>query len=106
MDFLLTNHCMIRSDIHDTTTTQGRTAKDPHGWHGTFAFKDSSQVQQEIHITTHGYTLGKDSFTLAMAMHTPEKADSTLRKNGREVWPDEADLEVYEHSNVGYSHLP
>ncbi|KAF2850917.1 hypothetical protein T440DRAFT_423722 [Plenodomus tracheiphilus IPT5] len=96
---------LIRADIHDTTTINGKRQKDPHGWHGTFAFKDSQQVQREFHIATHGYTNGKEDFTLKEATHTPEKKDATPRRGGKVVWPEEGELEEFEDSPIAYSHL-
>ncbi|KXX76394.1 hypothetical protein MMYC01_207304 [Madurella mycetomatis] len=44
---------LIRADIHDTTTFNGKYGKDPNGWHGTFAFKDNDQIRKEVtlHLT-------------------------------------------------------
>lgn len=78
--------------------------KDPNGWHGTFAFKDSQQVLHEFHVASHGYTDGKEDFALREATHTPEKKDSTQRRGGKVVWPEEDELEEYEDSPIAYSH--
>lgn len=94
-----------RADIHDTTTINGKHTKDPYGWHGTFAFKDSEQAGRKFHVATHGYTDGKEDFTLKEASHSQEKKDSTMRRGGKAVWPDEDELEEYEDSPVAYSHL-
>ncbi|KAK2801135.1 hypothetical protein FQN50_007864 [Emmonsiellopsis sp. PD_5] len=51
---------LVRSDVHDTTTVEGRHAKDPKGWHCTFAFKADDQAEKEFHVASHGYTNGKD----------------------------------------------
>lgn len=80
--------------------------KDPKGWHGTFAFKDDHQVQQELHVASHGYTNGKEEFVLKEATHSSLKKDSTQRRGGKAVWPDEDELEEYEDTPIGYSHLP
>ena len=95
-----------RANIHDTTTFNGKRVKDPNGWHGTFAFKDSQQAQQEFHVASHGYTNGKEDFCLKEATHTPEKKDSTSRREGKVVGPDEDELKEYEGSPITYSHLP
>ncbi|WQF81933.1 hypothetical protein CDEST_06947 [Colletotrichum destructivum] len=95
-----------RADIHDTTTLNGRRVKDPNGWHGTFAFKDNDQVHREFHVATHGYTNGKEDFTLKGASHSSEKKDSSMRRGGKVVWPEEDELEEYEDSPIAYSHLP
>jgi len=104
MYWLITAMCR-RADIHDTTTINGKRQKDPHGWHGTFAFKDSQQVQREFHIATHGYTEGKENLVLKDATHTAEKKDSTPRRGGRVVWPNEEELEEFVDSPIAYSHL-
>lgn len=80
--------------------------KDPNGWHGTFAFKNKEQVEREYHVATHGYTGGKEDFILKEATHTPEKQDSTPRRGGKVVWPNEDDLEEFVDSPIAYSHLP
>ena len=92
--------------MHDTTTVNGRHVKDPNGWHGTFAFKDSQQVSQEFHVATHGYTSGKEDFTLKHATHSPEKRDGTQKRGGKAVWPGEDQLEEYVDSPIAYSHIP
>ncbi|KAE8356758.1 hypothetical protein BDV28DRAFT_154436 [Aspergillus coremiiformis] len=99
---------LIRSDMHDTTTIEGKRVKDPKGWHGTFAFKPHNQVEREFHITSHGYTDGKEDFVLKEATHAPEKMDSTPRggkDSGKVVWPAEDLLEEYVNSPIAYSHL-
>lgn len=100
---------IARADIHDTTTILGRHQKDPQGWHGTFAYKDASNVIRELHESAHGYTTGKDDFTLKEATATLAKKDSTPRggpKSGKIVWPVEADLVEYHDGPIAYSHLP
>ncbi|KAK2005683.1 hypothetical protein LZ32DRAFT_596750 [Colletotrichum eremochloae] len=97
---------LIRADIHDTTTINGKHDKDPNGWHGTFAFKDDEQVKEKIHVASHGYVNGKEDFILKEATHSAEKNDSIQRRGGKVVWPDEDELEEYEYSPIGYSHIP
>ncbi|KAI1423174.1 hypothetical protein F5Y12DRAFT_716536 [Xylaria sp. FL1777] len=96
---------LIRADIHDTTTINGTYTKDLSGWHGTFAFKDSHQVQRSFHVTTHGYTNGKEDFALKEVTHSMEKKDSSSRRRGKVVWPEEYELEEYKDSPIAYSHL-
>ncbi|THC97155.1 hypothetical protein EYZ11_003370 [Aspergillus tanneri] len=89
---------LICSDVRDTTTIEGKHAKDPKGWHGTFAFKTDNQVEREFHVATHGYTSGKENFVLKEATHTPEQQDKTPRggrRSGKVVWPAEDLLEEY-----------
>lgn len=100
---------LIRSELHNTTTVDGRHVKDPRGWQGTFAYKDDDQVHREFHIASHGYTNGKEEFTLSEATHTPEKADKTPRggkRSGKIVWPADEQLEEYVDSPIAYSYLP
>ncbi|KAL2369196.1 hypothetical protein RJ035_005401 [Blastomyces gilchristii] len=100
---------LIQSDMHDTTTVEGKHVKDPKGWHGTFAFKADDQVEREFHVASHGYTNDKEDFVLNEATHTPEKEDKTPRGgrgSGKIVWPAEDLLEEYVDSPIGYSHLP
>ncbi|KAK2758833.1 hypothetical protein FQN54_003525 [Arachnomyces sp. PD_36] len=101
---------LIRSDVHDTTTIDGKRGKDPKGWHATFAYKDSDLVEREFHVASHGYTDGKEKFTLTDATHAPEKKDNTPRggkKSGKVVWPDKKGaLEEYVNNPIAYSHLP
>lgn len=102
------NELSISSDMHNTTTNNGRHVVDPQGWHGTFAFKASDQLLREYHVASHGYTNGKEDFALKEATHTSEKADSTRRggpRSDKVVWPPEEFLEEYEDSPIGYSHL-
>ena len=102
------NQIRNRSDVHETTTMDGKRVKDPKGWHGTFAYKDNVQMDREFHVASHGYTDGKENFTLTESTHTPEKSDSTPRggkKSGKVVWPV-GKLEEYVNSPIAYSHLP
>ncbi|KAJ0422997.1 hypothetical protein BJY00DRAFT_310596 [Aspergillus carlsbadensis] len=111
---------LIRSDIHENTIKNGQYVKDPGGWHGTFAFKDSDQVDRSFHVASHGYTNGREDFALAKATHDPEKSDQTPRgvrrsqnnksDGGKEpekvVWPEERFLVEYVDSPIGHCHLP
>ncbi|EER42741.1 conserved hypothetical protein [Histoplasma capsulatum var. duboisii H88] len=100
---------LIQSDLHNTTTVEGKHVEDPKGWHGTFAFKADDQVEREFHVASHGYTNDKEDFILNEATHTPEKEDRTPRGgrgSGKVVWPAEDLLEEYVDSPIGYSHLP
>ncbi|PYI30887.1 hypothetical protein BP00DRAFT_475895 [Aspergillus indologenus CBS 114.80] len=100
---------LIRSELHKTTSMGGKHVEDPKGWHGTFAFKNNDQMERSFHVTSHGYTNGKEDFVLRDATHTPEKWDGTPRggkNSGKVVWPPEEDLEEYLDSPIAYSHLP
>ncbi|OJD23310.1 hypothetical protein ACJ73_05334 [Blastomyces percursus] len=50
---------LIRSDMHDTTTVEGKHVKDPKGWHGTFALKADDQVELEFHVASIGTRMTK-----------------------------------------------
>ena len=87
----------------------GKRVKDPKGWHGTFAYKDNVQMDREFHVVSHGYTDGKENFTLMESTHAPEKSDSTPwggKKSRKVVWPVKGKLEEYVNSPIAYSHLP
>lgn len=45
-------------------------------------------------------------FTLKHATHSSEKKDSTPKRGGKAVWPDEDQLEEYVDSPIAYSHIP
>jgi len=80
--------------------------QDPKGWHGTFAYKDDRQVETGFHVTTHGYTAGRDDFVLKMAKDTPEKEDKFLKgSNDQPVWPAESQLEEFIYSPIAHSHV-
>jgi hypothetical protein len=96
----------IRSDLHDTTSVNGVWQKDPDGYHCTLAFKDGSQVERDFHVASHGYTAGKEDFTLRKATHTQEKKDTTKRRGDKVVWPPEHRLEEWQDSPIAYSHVP
>ena len=73
------------------------------------AFKDKQQEEIGYHVASHGYTSGKDDFTLVKATHGGEKLDKTPRGgriSGKVVWPSEAELVEYRDSPIAYSHLP
>ncbi|KAG5931393.1 hypothetical protein E4U53_001800 [Claviceps sorghi] len=91
------------SDLHRTTLVKGQVMKDK--WHGTFSFKDKNQEKRNCHVTTHGYTEGRDDFILKEAIHMPEKPDDTIKADGKVVWPAENKMEEYEDSPIGYCHL-
>ncbi|KAK1234536.1 hypothetical protein PQX77_002259 [Marasmius sp. AFHP31] len=88
------------SSAHDTTTAGGNHIKDPNGWHLTFCYKNEIQVANNTHTACHGYIPSKTDFTFVKATHAGQKADATLKRNGK---PAASDLE--EAPDVGYSHL-
>lgn len=93
------------SVVHDTTSNPftGKYEKDPKGWHVTLCFKDLMQLENNTHVTSHGYCKGKVDLEFVEATHYPEKPDSTKKRNGQPVWPDESQLSLY--PDIGYSHL-
>ncbi|RMD44834.1 hypothetical protein DV735_g420, partial [Chaetothyriales sp. CBS 134920] len=101
---------LIRASLHDTTSIGGgKHARDPNGWHLTLAFKDKEHEAIGYHVASHGYTAGKNNFTLVRATHGNEKPDDTPRggrDSGAVVWPKEEDLVEYKDSPIAYSHLP
>ncbi|UDD60631.1 hypothetical protein AFCA_008021 [Aspergillus flavus] len=67
------------------------------------------QLLRQYHVASHRYTSSKEEYILQKATHTPEKADDTPRGRPKEekvVWPPMDQLEEYEDSPIGYSHLP
>ncbi|GAW18760.1 hypothetical protein ANO14919_082420 [Xylariales sp. No.14919] len=96
---------LIRSDFHDTTTVNGKNAKDPSGWHVTLCYKDKEQLESGSHVACHAYTAGKDIWDLVESTHAGEKSDDTPRRhNKKPVWPSWDELE--EAPEIGYGHLP
>ncbi|KAI0415332.1 hypothetical protein F5X98DRAFT_365280 [Xylaria grammica] len=96
---------LIRADIHNNKEINNRGGQGLNGWHGTFAFKGSKEVESGFHVTTHGYTKGKDDFALREAAHSHAKMDSTPKQGGKIVWPSRDELEEYVDSPIAYSHL-
>lgn len=92
-----------RSGSHNTTTINGRHQEDPNGWHLTFCYKDQEQLQNNQHTACHGYTPGRDIWTLEKSTHAGTKSDSMPKKNGKPVWPSENELEVA--PEIGYGHI-
>ncbi|PLN74589.1 hypothetical protein BDW42DRAFT_181986 [Aspergillus taichungensis] len=93
---------LIRSEPHDTTSFQGRRQKDPLGWHVTFCYKDSEQLDKGVHVACHGYVQGKDNLEFVRATHAGEKLDSWKKGDGNAVWPSEEELEAA--PEIGYGH--
>ena len=75
---ILTNH-QSGLTFTKTTTANVRRVIDTEGWHATFAFKTKYQVKRFAHTTGHGYTIGKDNFTLRKTTQDLEKSDATPR---------------------------
>ncbi|KAK2765451.1 hypothetical protein FQN54_008304 [Arachnomyces sp. PD_36] len=94
---------LIRSEVHDTTSFQGKHQKDPLGWHITLCYKDVEQLTKGTHTTSHGYVKGKEDLGFVTATHDPEKADAMTKSNGQPVWPSEDKLK--EAPEIGYGHL-
>lgn len=94
----------IRSEVHDTTSVQGKHQKDPLGWHVTLCYKDEEQMAKGTHIACNGYVKGKDNLEFVQVTHAEEKVDSWEKSNGKVVWPFEEDLEIA--PEIGYGHFP
>lgn len=92
-----------RSGIHNTTSKNGAWIKDSKGAHLTLCFKDEDQVSKKTHTACHGYVPNPDVWELVEATDEGEKPDNVKRRNGKVVWPANADLDVA--PDVGYSHL-
>lgn len=98
------DYVLDRSGSHNTTSINGKHQEDPNGWHLTFCYKDQQQLANDVHTACHGYTPGKDVWTLVKSTHAGTKFDSVLKRNGKPVWPSEDELEVA--PEIGYGHIP
>ncbi|PYI11410.1 hypothetical protein BO78DRAFT_457814 [Aspergillus sclerotiicarbonarius CBS 121057] len=96
---------LIRSRHHKTTSINGKTKKDPKGWHLTFCYKDAEQLKSNTHTACHGYTKDKHSWELLKSTHTGDKPDSAKRRYARKasVWPGPEELD--EAPEIRYGHL-
>ena len=74
------------------------------GDHVTFSYKTEDTLGRETHVACHGYVKDPKTMEFKMATHEPEKPDSTKKRNGKPVWPEDSLL--HEAPDVGYSHLP
>lgn len=105
---ILTNH-QSGLTFTKTTTANVRRVIDTEGWHATFAFETKYEVKRFAHTTGHGYTNGKDNFTLRKATLDLEKSDYTPRGclgPNKVVWPSKEFIEEFENSMVNHFHSP
>ncbi|KAK0631595.1 hypothetical protein B0T14DRAFT_5183 [Immersiella caudata] len=93
----------VRSDVHDTTTIDGKRQKDPRGPHVTFSYKTQDQLGSETHVACHGYVTDNETLQFREATHAEEKADATMKASGKAVWPGEDSL--WEAPEIGYGHI-
>ncbi|KAH7029641.1 uncharacterized protein B0I36DRAFT_244279, partial [Microdochium trichocladiopsis] len=93
----------VRSEVHSTTTINGRRQKDPRGDHVTFSYKTQDHLGRETHVACHGYVKDPDTLEFKEATHAAEKPDSTMKRNNKPIWPDDEDL--WEAPDVGYGHM-
>lgn len=93
-----------RSEVHFTTTINGRRQKDPLGAHVTFSYKTQDSLGRDTHVSCHGYVKDSETLEYAGSTHVDEKPDSTKKTTGKPVWPGESQL--WEAPEIGYGHLP
>ncbi|POR37769.1 Uncharacterized protein TPAR_02035 [Tolypocladium paradoxum] len=96
---------LIRSHLHNTTSSGGKHRKDPKGWHITLCYKDARQLAGDRHVASHGYVTDTASWAFREATHAGEKADSTIKSSGKPVWPSDPD-ELWAAPEIGYGHFP
>ncbi|KAK0368385.1 hypothetical protein CLIM01_14261 [Colletotrichum limetticola] len=94
----------VRSEVHLTTTINGRRQKDPRGAHVTFSYKSQDHLGRETHVACHGYVKDPETLEFKEATHADEKPDSIKKQSGKAVWPGAAHL--WEAPEVGYGHMP
>ncbi|KAM0276624.1 hypothetical protein ACHAQH_006581 [Verticillium albo-atrum] len=66
----------VRSEVHSTTTINGRRQKDPRGDHVTFSYKTQDHLGLETHVACHGYV--KDPDTLEFKEATQLRSPTPL----------------------------
>ena len=91
-----------RSEVHSTTTINGKRQKDPKGDHVTFSYKTQDHLGLETHVACHGYVKDPGTLEFKEATHAAEKPDSTVKWNNKPVWPEDEDL--WEAPDIGYGH--
>ncbi|KAH7153327.1 hypothetical protein EDB81DRAFT_584572, partial [Dactylonectria macrodidyma] len=77
----------IRSEVHNTTSVDGKRQIDPLGEHVTFSYKCQDHLGRNTHVTCHGYVNNSQTLELRKATYTGEKPDSTKKMSGGVVWP-------------------
>ncbi|KAE8349408.1 hypothetical protein BDV28DRAFT_141294 [Aspergillus coremiiformis] len=93
----------IRSEVHDTTSINGKRQKDPLGDHVTLCYKDEDQLRRGTHVASHGYVKDGSTLEFVQATHHAEKPDSTKKRNREDVWPSEESLAIA--PEIGYGHF-
>lgn len=92
-----------RSEVHATTTINGKRQKDPLGYHVTLCYKDEDQLRCGTHVASHGYVKDGSTLEFVQATHHAEKPDSTTKGNREDVWPLEEKLAIV--PEIGYGHF-
>ncbi|KYK60899.1 hypothetical protein DCS_02038 [Drechmeria coniospora] len=90
------------SEVHSTTTINGRRQKDPRGDYVTFSYKTHNHLGRETYVACHGYVEDPGTLEFKEATHAPEKPDSTMKQNEKPDWPDDQDL--WDAPDIGYGH--
>ncbi|RBR11549.1 hypothetical protein FVER53590_13857 [Fusarium verticillioides] len=93
----------VRSEVHFTTTINGRRQKDPLGAHVTFSYKTQDSLGRDTHVSCHGYVKDSETLEYAGSTHVDEKPDSTKKTTGKPVWPGESQL--WEAPEIGIGAL-
>lgn len=94
---------ICRSEVHDTTSVNGKRQKDPWGDHVTLCYKDDDQLRRGTHVASHGYVKDGTSLEFVHATHHDEKPDLTKKGNRQVVWPSEDSLAIA--PEIGYGHF-
>ncbi|KAI0556269.1 hypothetical protein F4679DRAFT_578393 [Xylaria curta] len=92
------------SEVHNTTTINGRRQKDPRGDHVTFSYKSQDHQGRKTHVACHGYVKDTQTLEFKEATHADEKPDATKKQSGKAAWPEKIDL--WEAPDIGYGHMP
>lgn len=108
VQFLIHSICFAkhfaRSEVHSSTSINGKRQKDPLGEHVTLCYKDQSQLDKQVHIAAHGYVTDAKTLGFKFATHRGEKSDLTVKNiKGGVVWPSNDQL--WEAPDIGYSHI-
>lgn len=93
---------LIRPDILENN---GQVVKAPNGQNGTFVFKESTQDQTGFHTTKYRYTTGSGDLKLTAVKPTPEKENTANKRNQKDVWPLEKQLEEFFYNPIAHSQV-
>ncbi|KAG5973047.1 hypothetical protein E4U58_005818 [Claviceps cyperi] len=73
-NFSVKNKRASLSDVHATTTSAGKVAKDHMGMHVAVNFKTQEHLDRQRHVTCHGYVRSSRLLEFIEAPYAPEKA--------------------------------